>query len=155
MYFINITTICSKDTFSIRCIILLLDVIYARIQLDNAAQSTTVSKHNVAPGKYCKIMDYYTIPNIILIITLLVVPSCVSMPNGPPESACQDMRPRSRMGEVHIEGHTTMPQNILPTYGRKRQPPFYFQIHLNKTGPLKDRFEYYPDVPIAGVNTTP
>ena len=51
-------------------------------------------------------------------------------PDGPPMSACEDMQPRQRVGEMGMEGHTEPDQSKWPTEGRSTHPPYYITITL-------------------------
>ena len=64
-----------------------------------------------------------------LIMTSLLLCTTLAYPDGPPLSACGDMTPRTQMGELGLEGHTTAPQNWRPTSSRPAAPPYYIQIH--------------------------
>ena len=66
-------------------------------------------------------------------LLLLCFSSVHGYPDGAPEAACTDMKPGTQVGELQLEGHTTLPQNQLPTYGNPREPPYYFQIFPEHT----------------------
>lgn len=67
---------------------------------------------------------------LTLILLFLFTPDSDAFPDGAPTIACQSMKPGTRKGGVTgEEGHTASAQNILPTYGNSRFPPYYIQVH--------------------------
>ena len=78
-------------------------------------------------------------------LLVLVCGQCQGYPDGPPELACVNMQPGTKVGPAGTEGHTAVPQNDLPTYGNRREPPYYIQIHL------PEPFVYSPGQEIKGL----
>ena len=67
-------------------------------------------------------------PGYILAILVLVSACCVhGFPDGAPIGACFHMKPGTQVGTTGLEGHTSMPQNLMP--GARRLSPFYIEVH--------------------------
>ncbi len=67
------------------------------------------------------------IESVVVVMVIVLLGSVISFPEGPPLSACVEMRPGTQVGTTGLEGHTSMPQNYMP--GPVRLSPFYIQIH--------------------------
>lgn len=78
-------------------------------------------------------------PLLLTLLTLLshaLLYTC--LPDGPPMSACLDMKPGTQPGQSGLEGHTTAPQNLVPTWGNSRMPPYYIQVHGERYTPNEE-----------------
>ena len=64
-----------------------------------------------------------------LLVCVALLSQVTGYPDGPPESACVDMLPGIDMGAQGVEGHTEMSQNLVPTYGRSKIPPYFLPIY--------------------------
>ena len=68
-------------------------------------------------------------------ILLHLMTSVTCYPDGAPETACVDMMPGVINGVVGLEGHLNQPQNILPTYGNQKSPPYYILTSVSQYNP--------------------
>jgi hypothetical protein len=71
---------------------------------------------------------------------LLVLCACsaglaVAFPEAPPTSACEHLRPGTRLGQTGLEGHVESPQNLVPTFGNTKIPPYHIQVHADTYSP--------------------
>lgn len=67
----------------------------------------------------------------IVSISCLLLTITSALPDGPPTGACKTMQPGTRPGEIGLEGHTDYPQNVYPSYGNTKKPPYYVMISPN------------------------
>lgn len=68
-------------------------------------------------------------PVLVSLTLFLYLVLVQSYPDGNmlPLSVCTDMKPRSAVGSMGMEGHLLASQNMLP--GNRRDPPYYITIH--------------------------
>ncbi|ELT88248.1 hypothetical protein CAPTEDRAFT_196662 [Capitella teleta] len=67
---------------------------------------------------------------------LICLLGCVmTFPEGPPTSACESIRPGTRLGQTGLEGHVESPQNIVPTFGNLKEPPYYIHLYQERYTP--------------------
>lgn len=72
------------------------------------------------------------VPLTLLTACVLAAVPTRAYPDGPPLSVCRSMQPGTQTGVTGLEGHTTLSQNVLPTYGNREWPPYYIHIHLTE-----------------------
>lgn len=63
---------------------------------------------------------------VVTALALLAIPAW-PYPEGPPESACTEMRPGTAVGTNGLEGHVTLAVNYQA--GKSKVGPYYIQIH--------------------------